>query len=324
MSETEFMDFNELIDMVMLHLQNEKFIEGYDLVNEYLDDFPNDAAHLNFLRMCLLSQMGEVKVANSVLERMLMNKIWYSEKLLRDTPHLEPLQNNTTYEELVKYSIKIQAQDFGSKQPILVIHPEGKCTKEESPCPTILALHANGENPIETLTQWGDAAHLGWVVGVPKSSVTLWAGSGHYWHDYKDAAEEIRSHFDTMNQEYNLSTNQVIIGGREKGAELALWLSIKKILPVQGFILINPIGPFFTKADNWLPLIQTNKELNLRGYVLFDVDNPLVSRNGIERAISLLSDVGIETHLEPANDFQGQYPVNMMKVIENAMDFIFK
>ena len=316
------MDFDELVAAITGHFQHGAYAEGLALADAQARHFPEQAAHIAYLQMCLAARLEQRQRVLDQLQAMHEKGIWYSEQLLRASPSLKPLQGDPAYEALVQISIDLRALESENNPALLVTYPMGKCQSADETCPVLLALHANGESPHSALAAWHTAAQDGWLVAAPRSSNQLWAGGGCLWTDHQQAADEILVQFERLTERYWVDGEGMVLGGFSMGAEVALWLALKGLLPAHGFILLGPGGPFMDQPDQWLPLIQEADGRELRGYIIFSEDDPTIPHDGIRRTAALLNENGIPTRLELRHGLAHEYPPDFDQVIRVALDYI--
>jgi pimeloyl-ACP methyl ester carboxylesterase len=114
----------------------------------------------------------------------------------------------------------------------------------------------------------------------------------------------------------------MLLTGFSMGGEVALWLALKGLLPAHGFILLAPGGPFMRQPELWLPLIQEAAGRELRGYIVFSEDDPILSQEGIRQTATLLNENGFPTRLETRRSLAHEYPPDFDRVIQEAIDYI--
>lgn len=318
------LSFDELNTQIAQHFRDQTYAQGLMLVEKYRERFSEHLAHLNYFGMCLAARLGDKPKVIALLGETLRHGIWFSENTLHESPSLLPLLGDPEYEKLVALSVEMQRKDFGTGKSLMVVHPRGSCGRDTATCPALIALHSNGEMPQDTLAGWGIAAQDGWLVGVPISSKTLWAGSGHFWLDHENAADEVMTQFANLEMGYNLDPERLVLGGFSMGGEVALWMALKGILAVRGFILLGPGGPLLDDPDEWLPLIQESKDLGLRGYVIFGEEDRSIPQDGIRKTVAKLNEHDIPTLLEVRNGLAHEYPPEFIRVLEDAFRFIFE
>lgn len=317
--------YKQLVEELTRLFEQGDYAQSMALANEYLSKYPEHTAHLNYIRICSAANIGDNELSYAILGDMLDRGIWYSEDLLRRSPSLSELQNDPVFKELLIRSVEIKERMFGGDQTLMVLHDTSKCTyaasNEGDPCPILIALHSNGEKLHETIAGWKSAAQMGWLVALPKSSKTLWAGSGHYWINHHEAASEIFNQLITLQGNYNYDEDRVVIGGYAMGGEIALWMALQGKLNAVGFISLAPFGPYFDDPIRWKHLIEDAQGANLSGAIIVSEDDQRIPLDVIRTTIALLNEHGIDTKLI---EFKGDqiYPPNFSQYLTEAIEFI--
>ncbi len=98
------------------------------------------------------------------------------------------------------------------------------------PLPLLLALHGNLHNAARELGRWSGLLAHGWLVASAQSSQI--AGPGRYvWTDRDKAERELKAHYDALRDEYPIEAGHFVVGGFSMGAETALALTLRRVLP---------------------------------------------------------------------------------------------
>jgi len=316
------MTFDELVAAITQHFQNGDYAQALALADEHAANFPQHAAHIAYLQMCLAARLEQRPRVFALLQAMHQQGIWYSPEVLHNSPSFKALQGDPEFEALIESSRALQAEETKAAPAILVTYPQGKCQSADETCPLIVALHANGESPESALAGWHTAAQEGWLVAAPRSSHTLWAGGGNMWFDHQESAAEIITQLEHLAENYWVEGEGMILGGFSMGAEVALWMALKGLLPAHGFILLGPGGPLMDEPDHWLPLIQEAADRELRGFIIFSQDDPTIPHDGIRQTAALLNENGIPTHVEVLHGLAHEYPPDFERLLRVALDYI--
>jgi predicted esterase len=319
--------YEQLAEELTSLFEKGEYSQSLALANKYLSEYPERIAHLNYIRMCSAAGKGDRELSIAILSDMLDRGLWYSEELLKRSPSLADLQNDPVFQELLSRSMAIKGRMFGEDQTLMVLHDTDKCTyatpEEGESCPILVALHSNGEMLNETIAGWKSAAQLGWLVAIPKSSKSLWAGGGHFWINHHEASSEIFNQISPLQGNYNYDEDRIVIGGHAMGGEIALWMALQGMLNAVGFILLAPFGPHFNDPIRWKHLIEDAQGANLRGAIMVGEDEQRIPLDIIRTTIALLNEHGIDTKTIM---FKGGqiYPSNFAQHLKEAIAFIIK
>jgi hypothetical protein len=114
-----------------------EYRKALDLSTEGLNLFPERAPFLNYWRICLASRLGKSELACQVMDDVLESGIWYSERILRESPSLQPLQGNPHFERLAALSREQRTPTEGDS--LITFLPDSECGVSDSPCPLLIA-----------------------------------------------------------------------------------------------------------------------------------------------------------------------------------------
>ncbi len=112
-----------------------------------------------------------------------------------------------------------------------------------------------------------------------------------------------------------------MVGGFSKGGEMAIWLALMEVIPLAGFIAVNPGGPFFQEVDTWLPLLESCKtRAEMRAYLLAgERDQNLGSVKALHE---MLNSHGLVSQLSIAPAIAHAFPEDFNEILAQALEFI--
>ena len=111
------------------------------------------------------------------------------------------------------------------------------------------------------------------------------------------------------------------MGGFSKGAEMAVWFSLMEILPMRGFISVNPGGPYIQDISLWEPILDNCERLGeMRGVFVAGEHDPSVEQ--IRALHALLVSKGMQCELVIAPGLDHEFPENFDEVLGEALKFI--
>jgi predicted esterase len=315
--------FDEFSVQIREHFTKETYVDGLEYADGYVGKFPKEEPLLQYWRMCLAARLENYPLTNQILEGVLASGTWYGEALLRESPSLEPLQNDPEFKRLANISLKMQQNDPTDALPILVVRPEGKCGVRDDPCPLLIFLHGNTDSAQANLEHWTAAANNGWLAALPQSSEVMWAGA-YFWSEHEASAKEVDALYKKLPDTYNLDLQRTVLAGFSMGAELALWLALSGRIPAKGFILLGPGGPFMDDIEEWEPLIEQAKNRDLRGVIITGQADTSIPHKNIRELVEKFNANGIPCELEEHIDLAHEYPANFEERLLHSLDFIFK
>jgi predicted esterase len=262
-------------------------------------------------------------LSNQILESTLEQGIWYSESLLRQSPSLGILQGHPDFERLATISLKMLAAEPEIAMPLLVVHPEGKCGKDDLPCPMLLFLHGNNDTAQANLAHWQTVPSDGWLLTMPQSHDAMWAGA-YIWSDHDASADQIEAHFEYLVTQYAIDPSRLVLAGLSMGAELALWLTLSRRFNAQGFILLGPGGPMIDKLNTWDPFLINAEDLHLRGTIIMGEEDTTIPQDNVHMLVEKLNQNGVACKLETHPNLGHGYPPDFDQIIHRALEHIFE
>jgi predicted esterase len=313
--------FDEYYNEALQHYASGDYTTVYDLLTADEAHYPDHSGEILYLRSCMAARMGNNALALDLIRQALDQGIWYGETMIRQTPSWQHLQGDPAFEQLAAASIQ-QEKAAGVTPQLFLREPEGGCSPTD-PCPTLLALHGNGDNARHSLQGWGSVADQGWLLAAAQSSQAGMAGF-YVWDNQEIALRELAGHYATLRDGHDIDPTRVVIGGFSMGGETALRATLLGTVPVRGFILLGPGGPTIDTPDEWLPLILSAKERGLRGYIFLGESDSTVPHDEIRALVSLLNDHGTPTTLETVPNLAHDYPPDFAARLQRALAFILQ
>jgi dienelactone hydrolase len=159
------------------------------------------------------------------------------------------------------------------------------------------------------------------LVAVPQSTQALWKGA-YVWNDYDLSREEIRHHIASIQRQYAVDPERLVIGGHSMGGEVAIRLALSGEVQATGFVAIGPGGLMVDDPEQLTPLIEASAGSGLRGFFIWGDDDRLISAESIQRLIDRLNENDIPTDLEivpgAGHDFVPDYEEALLR----GLDFI--
>jgi len=291
------------------------YTTALDLVETNLPDFPDQKYFLLYWRLTLTSQQGDIQTAISALQEMIDDGYWMNESLLRIPSSLELLQDIDDFEKLVQINNELRDNDQSSLFPILISRPEGECLTEDNPCPLLLGFHANASMAQNSFAFWVSAAEQGWLVAAPQSFQAMWKGA-YTWDDRLTAASEIKEHFNSLIQNYQINGDKTVLSGLVGGAEIALYLAMRREIGSIGFILINPLKSISSVLDECISPTVDYSLFGLKGYFIYGELVEESAKNGINEILMTLNNHGIKCKSEEVPDagyaFESSYSTSLL------------
>ncbi|MEW5870426.1 MAG: hypothetical protein AB1894_14215 [Chloroflexota bacterium] len=238
------------------------------LVEQHGDDYPEQEVGVAIIRVCLLNVNGHSEAALQALQVALDKGYWYPLEALRGDPDLESLQGNPAYERMVAECEARHAKARLEGKPELVVYPPAGADAVGAdairPYPLLLAFHWRGGNASSFAPYWQGLAEQGWLVAVAQSSQVS-EFDAYCWDDLETAESEAQAHLATLQAQYPLDPQRVILGGMSQGGGLAIWLACSRKLAASGFI---GVAPFMRWMDEVGPQLPQGRIPGVRGCLI--------------------------------------------------------
>jgi predicted esterase len=271
---------------------------------------------LFFWRACILSLLEEPNEAIQVLHDGLNLGYWWAESLLRNDPDLALLQGLSEFETIVR-TCEALHQEFEKENPaeILVYPPEKGIS---SPTPFMILLHSRSGNPEEMAFPYLSLIQQGWLVAVVKSSQMLFPG-GYSWDDRERAYKDILDMVDELKNNFPANFSPMVVSGFSQGGGLALEIAIKRLLPVDGALVVSPYvrdiqasftsPALLTSAPPRIYLVTGDEDTGLEGFARI-ADSLLTHRIPYQQ----------ERHLHLGHEFPTDFEPSLQKGLAFILD----
>jgi predicted esterase len=314
------MSLPETIEELLTKI-NQAFQQGdYEAViamtSQHTEEYPEQKPMLVYLQICAAARLGQYNQVYQVLEEAIRQGCWYSERALRESPSLRPLEGLSEYEQLIAISIKAAAEEKASSEKIVVVEPD---TKSDA-YPVLFVLHSNGSSAKEASSHWHSLVEKGWLLALPQAPNALWKGS-YNWEDGEETLQLLIDKYHQINQTHRLITDQVIMGGHSMGGKLAVELALRGKIPCRGFLVY---APYISEEDltAWEPLIEKINKERFKGVLLFGELDETIPHNSIYRLAELLEVQGVEVLVQHIEGLGHEFGAPIQMALERSIDFI--
>ena len=312
-----FTSEKDIFDLAYQFYQKGFFQQAYDLLTESFPNLPSESNRFYQWRICIAAQMGDLVLAEKLLQQALDEGNYFSEFLLRSDPDLEKLQGRDVFESLIKKSLeKFDKEQENAKPALSLLEPT---ENDISIVRLIIALHGNYSNETQTKGYWNFLTNLGWLVALPISS-QIQGNNVSTWQDQSIAEKELVMHHSEIQKKYALKPDTTILSGFSLGGYAAMVAALKQIFPVRGFISVAPSIKDTKEFDQLLKNVRTT---NLRGYFLLGEEDDRINPTVIEW-INKLNKKGIACDKEIFPGIGHNFPKEYQPAIERAISFIFR
>jgi predicted esterase len=294
-----------------------------ELLSAQRANFPEFQPLLVYWESVLMAELGNSSRSISLLRAILGRGIWYSDALFRSNPAYQPLLDLPEFQALIKRNQALREADPTAKIPVLAVRPTNRCQPGGPGCPLLLALHANYASAHTVLPFWQPAATSGWLVAAMQSTQILWRGAA-VWDDLQAARVEAQRNFNTLQSQYALDIDRLVLAGNGQGAETAAWLALSGSLPARGLILVGQTGPLADRPESWSALLEAYGGPELRVYMILGEEDESADPAYMQRFAEILMEFGFPTEFEIVpqlgpDDAEG-YDSSVQRALEYVVD----
>ncbi len=312
----EFSNFSDLQAHIQALYQQGDYAAVLEMATLETHNFPEQFHLLYYWRICMGARLQDNGLTLKLLDELLDSGFWYGETLLRKSPSLQGLQGVTEFEARIARSLSLQQLEQEQLFPLLVLRESESCTEPDERCPLLIGLHANASTAQASVNFWRSAAGAGWLTAIPQSNQAIWKGA-YVWDDREKTEGQLSRQLQLLLKQYSLDPARVVIAGHSMGGEIAAWLAVEGLLPVEGFIALGPGGPLMNDVENWTAILSEKPERDLRGYLIVGEEDNTISHENIRLLAEILNQAGIPTELEEipeaGHDFNEEYADGLLR-----------
>jgi predicted esterase len=291
------------------------------LLSAQKPSFPANQPLLVYWESVLEARLGNPSASKRLLSAILNHGIWYSDALLRNHPAFQILLDDPEFQVLVQHNQALRELDPIAKIPVLAVRPANRCQPGGPGCPLLLALHANFASAHTTLPFWQPAATSGWIVAALQSTQVLWRGAA-VWDDLNAARQEAQRNFKTLQSQYALDLERLVLAGNGQGAETAAWLALSGVLPAHGLILVGQTGPFAEKLEAWSAMLEDYGGPELRVYMILGEEDQSADPVYMQHFAEMLQDAGFPTEFEIVPQLGPDDAEGYDSSVQRALEFL--
>ncbi len=273
--------FERSLDALRQAFQEKDFSRALNLVAEIESQFPEEKTLLYYWRMVIHASQDDKELALQTFAQALKETHWYSDILLRKSPALKGLQNNPLFEQLVAQNEAVRNDDLDHDFPLIVLREAEACLSEETKCPLLVALHGEASNPQCMAPIWQGVAQNGWLVALPRAPQVMWKGA-FGWEDYPRVEQELALHLRALEERFAVDMERFTWAGYGKGADLAIWLSLRGKVAAGSFLAINPVGLWMDDFQTWRDDLHAATSTVWRGIILYNPQETQVEKTSYE------------------------------------------
>lgn len=292
-----------------------RYQEAYDRATAAQAHYVEDRALLVHFCAGMAARLDDPQRALALLEGALNAGEWYA-PVLWEAPDLAPLRDLDEFHRLRALSKQRQAAAHVRARPELFVHlPE----QALEPLPVLLALHGNMHNGVMEFSRWSGLLARGWLVASAQSS-QIARPKRYVWTDRRRAESELKAHYEALRDEYPIEAGHFVVGGFSMGAELALTLALRGVLPADGFIAVAPSGPLLRAPDEIDRLLAEPLPVGQRGAIVIGTEDPM--HDSITALAARLESAGLPLRLLVYEGLGHDYPADFAGRLPELIAFL--
>ncbi len=312
-----YQDDPEVFDQAYALYQQGRFQESYDLLTTAQPSHPQHNQRLYEWRFDIAARMGQLKLAEQVLQDALDAGCYYGDYALRKDDDLKEMQGRPRFEALVERNFAMLAEAQKHARPMLEVLNRG--VEEKSTLPLLLALHGNNSNNFRFRQNWSSLQGSSWLVALAQSSQV--SGKGLYsWNDMAMVEKEIREHYRQLIKAFPVDPKRVILSGFSKGGHAAILAMVRGWVMASGFLAI---APYVGDVEAWKPHLEEDYGGELRGAFLLGEKDELCTPGALALSEILIAR-GIPCQVTVFPGMAHEFPENFAAVLQSAFRFLLK
>lgn len=292
-----------------------RFREALERAAATQPSYPEEQAILMHFQAAMAARLDEPQRALDLLQAALDAGYWYA-PVFWESSDFAALRGLEAFQRLRELSNQRRDEARAAARPELGVYlPE----QAREPLPLLLALHGNLHNAARELGRWSGMLARGWLVASAQSSQI--AGPGRFvWTDRDRAERELIAHYNALRDEYPIEAGHFVVGGFSMGAETALALTLRGVLPADGFIAVAPGGPLLRAPNEIDTLLAGPLPSGLRGAIIIGTRDEMV-----EEATALarkLESAGVPLRLLVYEGLGHDYPPDFAERLPGLITFL--
>jgi predicted esterase len=303
--------FQDLQQQLFELYRLKRYEKALALLATGLARFPDRSSRIGFWIACLECRLDRPQQALDTLTAILEQGEWFSPRRLTGDQDLGPLRGMPEFARLVAACEERRRVEQERILPELRLEPPAPVA--EAKPPLVMALHMMGGDANESIYHWRPVTTMGAALAAPRGSELL--GPGEFgWSE--DSEAELRQHLLSVAARQPFDGDRLVLGGASQGARYAVRLALRGTLAARGFVAIVAAPP----VEEIEAHLETARRAGVRGvFITGELDG---ARAGVEAAHRLLEEGGLAVRLEVLPGLGHEYPADLPRLLEEALDFV--
>ncbi len=308
-------DFESLARRVFEVYEERRYEDALEIAEEAARRFPEEAVDTAYWIACLHSRLGDGDRAMETLRDAVRSGVWWSDSQLLSEEDLAPLRGRTEFAEIVKHCRRLKLDaETNSKPDFLYFEPD---TTQEI---LLLTIHGRGSTAKAMADRWKAVTmKLGATLAVPQST-QMFSKGRFCWDDPNRMEKDVVAAHANILSLRRFQHNRTILAGYSQGANIAIYLSLRRVIPAGGFIAVSPGTE---RSDlNMKRLLDEGAGRELKGWIVAGEQDPRFAQT--TQLHEMLVESGVSCEFIVHRDMGHDYPRDFGSALRSALDFILK
>jgi len=312
------MTYIKLLNKTLKYYFKNEYKKGYEFLSEHMDQVDGNQAQLYNFKYTLACKAGKTEQAMEILKEAVLRKgYWYASSYLKEDEDLDPLRDLDDFDEILQVCAKRERQAKSKAvSELKVIKPVDRNLKDY---PLFITVHGNQENMRIVNKYFKKVLDFGYLHAVVQSSQIEFYDA-YTWPDIDLGAKEIRDHYHSIKDKYEIDTDQIIMGGFSAGAEVILKAIEQKYVKPNGVILMAPWLPNIAQSN---ALFNQLKENDIKVYLLCGKEDQ-DCLPGTQKLVKGLKSKKIEYKFVLIDGLDHDYPDDFNQYLKKAVEYIME
>ena len=312
------LNYHKLLNIALDYYLKGEYKKGYEFIEKNQNRVDGNQTQIYNFKYTLACKAGLIDTAMDILKEAVKQKgYWYSKEYLLEDDDLVPLRDKKEFQEIIDLcSIREEKAIINSKPELKLIKSDDDTQDNKK---LFMILHGNQENIDITYKYWNNIPTKNYLLALPQSSMIEFSDA-YSWEDIAKGTKEVNNHFDYIINNYQISKNDIILGGFSAGARIILELIEENNIKPKGLILMAPWIPDIKEKTNVINILKENKT---KVYLLVgDKDKDCFDLS--KQLINILDKNQISYKSKIIKDLDHEYPSNFTNELKNAVDYFWE
>ena len=312
----DFPDYATMRQKIGELFGQQKFEDAGAILKWALKEFPDHLGANVFNLAFMQVQINQPEKAIETLQYGLDHDVWFGPFEL-GIDVWAPVKEMDAFKQIQARCEEFREQAQKLAKPELVVVPP-KDYDPSQKYPLFIALHGGGETVETFKPQWSSPKlESEFIVAYPQSSRVI-SMNGFSWTGEPPDRQEIVDVYQAVCDEYNVDSDQILMGGFSAGGHLTLTLLLdeKQVVPMRGFIVLCPPVPEGYTSE----AIARIAERGQRGVLLTtEMDNRVEDQRELAAAFQ---EGRVPLQFEVTSNIGHWYPPDLAEKIDDGIEFI--